>query len=164
MILNEIKDIKKHTGTYIGVRFSKKTLTSIRKYIKDNNIPNGLPSKKLHSTVIYSRKYCPDMKPAGELDKSLVGIPLSFKIWTSSGDTKTNCLVLTYKCTDLIARHKQLMDDHNATFDFDEFTPHITLSYDVGDFDIDSLSDVSDIGDIEIIKEYHEDLDLNWAD
>jgi len=71
--------------------------------------------------------------------------------------------VLTYDCPELIDRHNALMKEHGATFDYDEFKPHVTLSYDVGrEFDTKKLP-VADIGDINVIDEYSEELNLDWA-
>ena len=163
MKLTELKQTK---GTYAGVHFDDDTNDAIIKYIKINKIPNGLAKHKLHSTVLYSKKHCPDYKAPGKLDPVLIGTPTDFDVWESNPDNgpKMKCLVLKYDCPELIARHKQLMKGHDATYDYDKYEPHVTLSYDIGDFDIDKLSKVEDvISKIVIDDEYHEDLDLDWA-
>lgn len=153
-------------GTYAAVRFSQKTIDAIRKYCEANNIPNPVPTKKLHTTLLYSRKYCPNYTPIGDYEKQLVGTPIGFDVWKSQPTDKfpnpTSCLVLKYKCPELVARHKELMDTHGATFDYPEYNPHITLSYNVGDIDISSLPEFD--APIEITSEYGKELDLGWAD
>jgi patatin-like phospholipase/acyl hydrolase len=43
-----------------------------------------------------------------------------------------------------------------ATYDFDEYIPHITLSYNAGDIDIEALNHNS--MDINLVEEYVESL------
>jgi len=165
MRLIELTESKKR-GTYAAVRFSDDTVKRIKTFIEENEIPNPISANKLHTTVLYSRKYCPDYKAAGTYDTPLVGKPKKFDLWKSQPDedgNRSNCLVLAYDCPELVKRHKSLMDEHKATFDFDQYRPHVTLSYDAGaDFDVNKLKP-QDVGNIEITKEYMEDLDLDWA-
>lgn len=152
-------------GTYAGVSFDEETLKKITNFIKENKIPNAVPADKLHTTLLYSRKYLPDYKAQGEIDPPYVGTPKEFDVWESQEDNngeKTKCLVLKYSCKELEKRHEYLMDEHDATYDFDQYRPHITFSYNIGDLDVSEL-DPSSIGDIVIVKEYQEDLNLNWA-
>lgn len=163
MKLNEIAT-KKPDGSYAGVKFSDKTNKAIAKYITDNKIPNSVQEGKLHTTLLYSRKYLENYTPPGDLDKAMMGKPTRFEKWPSQPDEDGNvamCLVLCYDCDDLVNRHKSLMDEHNATYDFDEYKPHVTFSYDVGSLQCKDLPKFSN--DIEIVNEYGEDLNLNWA-
>lgn len=160
MMLREIKQVK---GTYVAVKFDEDTIKSLQQYLKDNKIPNGLHPHKLHTTVLYSKKHCPDYESLGEYEDPLIGHPDELVIWETSDEEKANCLVLKYRCPDLVRRHEELMDEHNATYDYDTYHPHVTLSYDCGDLDIDQLPDVKKaIPKIIIVEEYGEDLDLDW--
>ncbi len=165
MKLNEItKNKKTPDGTYAGLKFSKKTQTALTKYIKTNNIPNPLDTAKIHSTLLYSRNYLPEYKPAGKIDPAWVGKPDHFSIFESNpknGGDGSNCLVLEFVCAKQSARFDELMKAHDATYDFDEYKPHITLSYSVGDFDYKSLPKFEE--SLEIVEEYSTDLDLDWA-
>lgn len=164
MILSELKgEDEKQQGTYVAVKFDDDTIKRLESYIKDNDIPNAVKSSKFHTTVIYSRKYCPDLKSKGKMETEWVGKPKKLEIW-ENGDKTSKCLVLTYDCPELSKRHKQLMTDHKATYDFPDYKPHVTLSYDVGDRNVDDFTDIDDIGDIRINNEYHQDLDLNWSE
>lgn len=165
MKLIDLFEEKEKTGTYAGVRFDADTKQRIKTFIKDNKIPNPIPTDKIHTTLLYSRKRLPEYEAAGKLDPPLVGKPLKFDVWLSQPDDdgeKTKCLVLQYECTDLIKRHKKLMKEHGGTFDFDEYKPHVTFSYDIGDFDI-KLLDPKKIGDLKLVTEYQEDLNFDWA-
>jgi len=161
-ILEAEKNLKK--GTYAGIRFSKDTIAAVKNYIKENDIPNAVAGSKMHTTLLYSRNHLPDYKAAGEYDTPMVGKPTVFNVWDSQEDddgNKSRCLVLEYECSDLDKRHKELMDEHDATYDFPNYKTHITLSYDIGDRDIKDLPKFTD--DLEIVSEYGEDLNLNWA-
>ena len=164
MKLEDIMEKEEKKGTYAGVRFSDTTTKAVEQYSKDNDIPHPLKAGKMHSTILYSRKHLPDYKAAGNYDKPMVGKPTKFGVWESSpddGSEPTKCLVLEYECPDLVKRHKSLMKEHEATYDYDPFKSHITLSYDVGDLDHKKLPAFEE--EIEIVSEYQEDLDLDWA-
>lgn len=160
MKIIEILESKSQKGTYAGVRFSEKTQETLENFCKVNKIPNPVPTEKLHTTVLYSRKHLPNYKAQGTFDPPLIGNPKEFEVWKSQEGN--NCLVLRFKCEALDNRHRELMDEHQATYDFPEYKTHVTLSYDVGDFDFDKL-DVNEIGDLDITEEYQEELNLNWA-
>ena len=89
----------KKKGTYAGVKFSGKTTENIEHYLKENDVPNSVPADKLHTTLLYSRKYLPTFKSEGPLKSVIVGIPDKFDIWKSQDGKK--CLVLLYKCNTL---------------------------------------------------------------
>lgn len=154
-------------GTYAGVYFDEDTKKAVQQYIEDNNIPKPVNVDKLHTTLLYSRKFLPDYIPGGMYKQPLVGTPTELVVWKTQGDEgkePANCLVMKYDCPELVERHKSLMKEHGATFDYPEYTPHITLSYDIGDIDVDSLSNIKDaIKTIGIVEEYGEDLKLDWA-
>ena len=165
MKLDEIGINEDSKGTYAGVRFSEDTVSRIKSFIGDNEIPQPVPDDKLHSTLLYSRKHCPNYEACGDYKFSLNGTPTEFDLWESQPDeegNKSNCLVLQYDCDPLVERHKSLMSEHGAMFDFEEYKPHVTLSYDVGDLELSNLNP-SDIDPINIVSEYNEDLNLDWA-
>jgi hypothetical protein len=168
MTLLELSPPVNTTGTYAAVTFSPKTIAKLIRFCEENGVKNVLNADKFHTTLIYSRKEMPDYKAAGDLKTKLIGEPEELLIWKTRSEDKdkkpSNCLVLKYKCPALVARHNQLMKEHEGTYDFDEFTPHITLSYNIGDDSIDHLQEkLKEFGEIEIDHEYTEKLDLNWA-
>ena len=150
------------TGTYVAVTFSKDTVKRIKAFMKDNDVPNPLASDKLHTTLIYSKKHLPDFKAQGKLDEPWIGKVTGLDIFKSQQGN--NCLVARFDCKEAVARHKEIMKEHEATYDYPEFKLHFTLSYDCGDFDEKSIKDpAKSIGNIEIVEEYTEDLNLDWA-
>lgn len=146
-------------GTYAAVRFSPATNATLEQYTKDNKVPKPPKAKDFHTTLLYSRKHLPNYQAAGKLDDPLIGTPTGFDIWPSQPDEngkKKNVLVLEFSCPALFQRHHKLMHQHGATYDFDRYRPHITLSYDAGDLDPSKLPDFDE--ELEIVEEYMEDL------
>lgn len=151
-------EIFKNNGTYAGVRFSEDTKNKIKKFIEDNNIINPVDINTLHTTLLYSKKYLPKYKSMGEIYPPWIGKPEKLKIWENYEKTK-NILVLIFKCKELSKRHNYLMKEHKATYDFPQYISHITLSYDIGDLNIDNLYNINNyLKQIEIIHEYKETL------
>lgn len=168
MKILEILQEQESKGTYAAVTFDDETVDKLQQFINDNDIPNGTPASKMHCTLLYSRKFCPDYKPMGKIEPPWTGKPNELEVWESRGKQKdeesTRCLVLTFDCDKMHKRHEQLMDEHNATYDFPEYKTHITLSYDIGDMDEKKLPDVTKtVNKIKIVEEYGNELDLDWA-
>lgn len=168
MTLLELSPPVNTTGTYAAVTFSKSTLDKLSQFCKENAVENVLPRKKMHTTLIYSRREMQKYVAHGDLTEPLVGTPTELLVWDTRSEDKdkqpSRCLVLKYTCAALEARHKELMKEHKGTYDFDTYVPHITLSYDIGDRDISDLQGkIKDFGKIEIIHEYSEQLDLDWT-
>jgi len=152
-------EVAQQKGTYAGVRFDDDTVKALIKFCKDEKIPNSVPPEKLHTTVLYSRKFLPGYKPAKNTD--MVGTVGQLELWPSQEGV--SCLVLVYSCPKLTKRHLMLLKKHDATYDY-EYKPHVTLSYDVGDWTEKDLPKVpSELDKLIINKEYTEDLDLDWA-
>lgn len=168
MKVQDLLEQEQPKGTYAAVKFDKATTDAVAKYIADNNLPNGLNPDKMHCTVLYSRKYCPDYEPLGKIDPPWKGTPTKLEVWESRGkgrdEEPTRCLVMKFECDQLNKRHEELMKEHDATYDFPEYKTHITLSYDIGDMDETELPDIKDtVEEIKIVEEYGEELNLDWA-
>jgi 2'-5' RNA ligase len=157
----KLKDIKSDRGTYSAVRFSKESEDALIEYAKLINVPNPLDRKKLHVTLLYSRRYCPDYKPQGELVTPYLATVKGADVFnTRTPDDVKRCLVLKLESLDLFNRHLELMNEHSATYDFLSYIPHVTLSYDIGD-DFDVLTLPKFEGELEIVEEYGEDLEFD---
>ena len=148
MRLDEIKKTKQ-LGTYAGVRFTKDTVAALQKYIEDNEIPH--PENDFHATLLYSRKHLPKYFPIN-YDPPMPG---KFKELKMLGPNK-NALVISFDAPELEKRHKELRKEHNADWDFDSFIPHVTLSFDIEDIDVDELPDPK--FSIKMEKEYSEEI------
>lgn len=164
MRLSQIVTEKKQSpkkGTYVGVRLSKESIEKVLAVIKKLNVPEPVKVSEMHLTVIFSRKHLPDFKPRGKLDEPIIIKPKKLDIFPSGGDEDINVLVIVMDAPDLVNRHEEVMDEHKATYDFPEYIPHMTLSYDCGDFDYKSHDIGKLLGSLEIDKEYEEELTLD---
>lgn len=154
MKLDEIKQEEESNGTYAGYRFDKDDLKKVEKWAKDNKIPGAISPDDYHCTLIYSRKPCPDYKSLGKLETPIVVQFGDKEIWDTN-DGKT--LVIKLHSDEMVERHKAIRKEHGATFDYDEYTPHLTISYDVGkDFNLDELEGPK--GELKAVEEYGEEL------
>lgn len=151
---------EKEKGTYAAVLFEDSEEKVL--YLKKIGIPNV--NEDLHCTLIYSRKHCPNYEPMnmtdGEFYEEAIAYPDHLEIFKDKQGK--NCLVLVLRSGWIVKRHKDITKEHNATHDYNEFIPHVTLSYDVEDFDFKSIEDQLIKSDefykFVINKEYKEDL------
>lgn len=154
------------TGTYAAVTFSDDTIKSLLALQEQLEVPSPLSEDKFHTTLLYSRKELPNYIAAGKLQPVITSDDIDFTldIWPNADKTK-RCLVLKYECQWLLDRHNELMEEHGATFDYPEYNPHITLSYDVGpDWEMkDATVHFKNQKPITIVSEYSEPLNLDWS-
>ena len=145
-------------GSYAAVKFDPTTVKALEAYQYDNQIPVPLAADEFHSTVMFSQKYVPEFKTLGAIPE-WQGMFTQWDIFPSDDE---QALVLKFECHELTERFQEIMDEYDATWDHDDFHPHITLSYNVGDLDISKLPKYD--GPIIIIEEYNNDLDLGWSE
>lgn len=153
----KLMEITKKPGTFAGIRFDQQTNKAIHSYNKTNNIQNPIHPRDMHITLLYSKKHLPNYTPAGKISE--LAEPFKFTIFKSNpddGSDPKNCLVLLVKSKFLHDRFDFLMDEHKASYDFDEYTPHITFSYDAGNVDVKQLPKFEN--DIQLTSEYTEEL------
>lgn len=157
MKLHEIAKQLDERGTYVGARLDDESKDKIVALIKRLGVENAPSTDSLHSTIIYSRKYAPTLKANSSL-YPMFATPKTLHIFKTRD--KKNALVLKINCPKLVDRHTELMSEYDLTYDFSKYIPHITLSYDSGDFDPKNYD--GKLPDLYFVKEYVEDLDLNW--
>jgi hypothetical protein len=117
-------------GTYAVANLTDDSKDKIYKLIDILNLKNRVPKDKLHTTVMYSTKPCPTAMEMNGVELSFKGKIIDLKIWDNDDETK--CLVAKLNCYPLENLHKFLQAKYNATYDFPEYIPHITLSYNCG--------------------------------
>lgn len=146
-------------GTYVGLRVLDPASSLLYKHCLDAGIEvkKSMYDKRLHTTLIYSRKYCPDIVP----DKETKHI-CKFIGYDIFGDKDEKILVVKLNAPTVTGRHIQLMADHSATYDYPVFQPHITLTYTFTGTDVAGLPPID--FDIILGEEYIEDLKLDWKD
>ena len=157
--LSEKKEDK--PGTFVGAHFSAESKAKFMEAMKAMDVPNPLNKTEMHLTLIYSRKNLPEFKARGKMDPPIVVKAKKLNIFPTKD--KVNALVVELDAPEMVARHESIMKEHGATYDYDKYIPHITLSYNCGDFDVDKHNVAEILGSLEIIEEYDEELELEWV-
>lgn len=175
MLLKELKRFPKRpidddgeygidAGRYIGVKFSSDTKEHLKKIIDDEAIPNSTDIDDIHSTVAYSKgSNIPGYQVAGRFQKPVETEVEQFDIFPT--EENKNCLVAKLNAPDLVKMHDDT-EKHGATYDFDEYIPHVTLSYDVGDVDNNFLKRLTDRykgTKLYAEEEYDSEIIDNWS-
>lgn len=143
-------------GLYCAAFFDDATTARIGEYLRTHKVPNPVAEPSLHTTIVYSRVPVRGFEAIHTLNVEVNTTYSNLEIWeTAQGNT----LVLHYFSPYLFIRFQDAMS-HGATYDFEEYKPHVTLSYDVGpDFDLKSLPPIN--FPLIISGEYMEELDDN---
>jgi hypothetical protein len=148
------------SGTFVAVKFHQDTRSALLNFAERHKVPNVIAEKDLHCTVTYSRSKLLGVRDRTSINPVWIGTPLHFEVFKSSEGK--NCLVLRFTCGELYSRHHFLKHKKGATHDFPSFLPHITLSYDAGNYDISVLPSIeTELPRILIVEEYSEDLKLH---
>lgn len=156
-----INEKKSEKGTYIGWRYNRDTIRDISQWMIDNNIPNPIKKEKIHSTIIYSRKEI-DIEPKGKLVASEYA--LSNRLGTFDTQDNKRALIWFIDCPAMVNRHNYIMKTTDATYDYVDYIPHITLSYEIpAEYDVDKLTTKGLPLALQIVSEYKEDLNLDWV-
>lgn len=144
-------------GAFIELKFDRNTLDNLQKYFIENNIPNQINIKEIHTTLLYSRKGISNYIPSNQL-KGEILTPKKLHIWkTQEG---TNCLVCELENINVVKYHNNLIKYHNASHDYDEYIPHVTFSYNCEMLELDDIK-LPDFGFV-VENENLSSLDENW--
>lgn len=151
-------------GRYIGMHFTPETKEHLQRIIHDEALPHPTPPEKLHTTITYSKDNAvPEYNVAGKLDEPIEAEIDSFDIFpTNDGN---NCLVAKLACAEFEKRHN-LTRQMGASYDYEQYIPHITLSYNVGDISNEKLEQLNKKyrgTRVYADEEYDEPLIDNWA-
>lgn len=139
------------TGLYVCAKYSEQTLDEIEALQRALKVPNPVPRAKIHSTILYSRVNVPYVASSGSFEVSKTG---TLEVWqTQDGPTLVYVLDSDY----LRTRH-MYGRAIGGTHDFPDYTPHITLSYNVGPMKFSGKHDVNVI----LSHEKAEPLKLDW--
>ncbi|BAQ22811.1 RNA ligase [Edwardsiella phage PEi20] len=141
------------TGLYVAAKFSELTLDALEELQRNLRVPNPVPREKFHSTICYSRVNIPYVTASGSFEVANSG---HLEIWKHG---ESPVLVLVLDSEYLRCRH-QYARAIGATHDFPDYTPHITLSYNVGPVTFKGEVKIPVVLD----REYKEPLKLDWAD
>lgn len=112
------------TGTYAKLVPTNKTRDRISEILGQLCI-EATPADKLHTTIIYSRNQCPyaeSLSPMFPISAKATG----FALFGDNPESK--CLVMLLDCVEAEELHF-LCRENGASHDYNEYEPHITLSY-----------------------------------
>ena len=152
-----LKEEKEQKGLYVAVKYNQSAGDDLLDFIKKYNIPSTMKSEDFHTTLICSRKFA-DIKELEDdlVDSEIVAEPTELHVFETFD--KKRALVIKLDCPYLEERHKYLMQKYDLEYDYDEYIPHITLSYDIGEMKVPK--DVKFPELFRIQAEYKEDLNL----
>ncbi|WP_188656624.1 phage portal protein [Sphingomonas metalli] len=129
-------------------------------WAKKQGFASTLDASDMHVTVLYSRTPVDPIKMGttwadnekGELTVKPGGPRAVEKLGESA-------VVLLFASDDLSWRHRGMVEA-GASHDYDEYQPHVTLTYEAGDVDLDTIKPFT--GALRFGPELFEPLDLDW--
>lgn len=147
-------------GSYIYVKPLKGVREKLTKFCSANKIKNFVGFDTLHTTLIYSR--APGNSSVPVTKRYYLGTNPSLDVFVDN----ENILVLTFDSIELDYRHHWLRNKYQFSHDYDDYICHITLSYDAGKVDLDTLKEnlknTKGLDFIGLKGEYQESLDTDW--
>lgn len=144
---------------YVAFNLSRETEDNIKKYCSEN-IPNAVMNEDLHCTLIYSKK------PKDERIKRVQDrLTWKFKKFSKFWENK-DALVMELDSQDLKSMNESMTKEHDFISDYDEYSPHITLTYEWMDIDPELLPPIDFNIDLEhqIIEWLDEDCSCDDED
>lgn len=156
MLLLEDVTEKYADGVYCSARPTQSTIDALKSFCAAYDIPNPISGSEMHTTIIYSRQGNPDFTCIPEYETEIKAKFSGFDMFGKDKDS----LVVKMKSPELQKRHKSMMKEFDLVYDFDEYIPHITLSYDAAGFDISKLDDYH--GDLMFSGEDENELEKDW--
>lgn len=126
-------------------------------WAKAQGFENTVPASDLHVTIAYSKQALDWMKVnetwSGDSKGHLTVAPGGARLVEPLGSE--GAVVLLFNSSELSWRHRQIREA-GASWDFEDYQPHVTLTYAVGDLDLNKVEPYR--GKIEFGPEIFEDL------
>ncbi|MFG0496284.1 anti-CBASS protein Acb1 family protein [Pseudomonas sp. YQ_13] len=126
-------------------------------WAKAQGFDTTVPADDLHVTVAYSRQALDWMKVGGDWgsrqDGGLTVAPGGARLVEPLGSE--GAVVLLFNSSELAWRHMQIREA-GASWDYEEYQPHVTITYAAGDLDLSKVEPYR--GKIEFGPEIFEDL------
>jgi uncharacterized protein len=131
------------------------------RWAKAQGFKTTLAANDLHVTVAFSRTPVDWLTVgttwSGEKDGKLTVSPGGARIVEPLGDK--GAVVLLFSASELSWRHEEIKRA-GASFDYDQYQPHITISYDAGDLDLSTVEPYR--GQIVLGPEIFEEVKEDW--
>lgn len=130
------------------------------RWAKAQGFMTTLDAADMHVTVLYSRTPVDPIKMGTTWSDDREG-NLTIKPGGPRAVEKLgmDAVVLLFASDDLSWRHRGMVEA-GASHDYDEYQPHVTLTYDAGDVDLDTIKPFT--GELRFGPELFEPLDLDW--
>lgn len=132
----------------------------LRSWAKGQGFTTALPASDMHVTVTYSRSPVDWMKMgeawSGDAKGELVVRPGGARLVERLGPSAT---VLLFNCSELAWRHEDMIRN-GASYDHDEYQPHVTISYTGAPADLSKVEPYR--GELRFGPEIFEELNLDW--
>jgi len=108
-------------GTFGCLEVDLEQAQEIAEWCDENDVPCQ-DKDKLHCTVIYSPKPCPELMKFDESEWNIMAKVTGYKILGTS-------LVLILDCPEVIKLHETIMENSDATYTWPDYIPHVSLFY-----------------------------------
>jgi hypothetical protein len=135
---------------------------AIIKWAKAQGFTATTPAAELHVTVVFSKTPIDWMKVGDtwgtEANGNLVVKPGGPRLVEKLGDK--GAVVLLFGSSELSWRHEAIKRDAGASWDFDSYQPHVTITYDGGDLDLSKVEPYR--GEIVFGPEIFEEVVNDW--
>lgn len=141
---------------------------AIAAWCREQGFPTVRDPETMHVTITYSKDPVdwlamgePDSWPQADKDGNITlpaGGPRMLESFGGGDNPKV--IVLAFASNSLAWRHRS-MRDKGASWKFPDYTPHITLSADGGEFDFEAIKPYA--GEIVLGPEIFEPIDEDWA-
>lgn len=130
------------------------------RWAKAQGFKATLDAADMHVTVLYSRQPVDPIKMGTTWSDDQKG-NLTIKPGGPRAVEKLgmDAVVLLFASDDLSWRHRGMVEA-GASHDYDEYQPHVTLTYDAGNVDLDTIKPYA--GELRFGPELFEPLDLDW--
>lgn len=132
-------------GLFVGYRINRQARQGFFFFSEDHQIPNPVPQDELHVTLIGSPTFDPEFTPEGILERPIAISNLTPDVWTTKDGKK--CLVMRFESRELQQEYEYVTRTYNLKSEYEEFLPHITLSYDLEGREIDK----KELGNMQVI-------------
>lgn len=115
-------------GTFVGVHLTSDSTARLCGWMDQNLIKNPQPADKIHTTLVLDKE-TPFLHDPMAYEPSIPIDPATYHIELFGPDK--NVMVLSFDSPFLQKRHLQLREKYGLSWDWPEYTPHITLTYDI---------------------------------
>jgi phage gp29-like protein len=135
-----------------------KNAKALRDWARRQGFRSALPAGEMHVTVAYSKRPV-DWFAIGQSWQETLTVPAGGPRQVERLGERA--IVLLFAASELTWRHQE-MREAGASWDYPEYRPHVTITYDGEGIDLDAIEPYQ--GELVFGPEIFEQLDEGWAD